>query len=170
MKKRILLIVLSALAVGRAGVSDATQADTWELQCMPNYETSTEICTTEFLTNYEGRDFIIYFAHTEDGSSPLVFSGPAESFAEATVEVHGKKPVSTDKCEIGLCYFKEKKSAVLLQQFIRGDTARITISSKGAKPALSKEISLFGFAAAFWKYQTQTSWIIGDNLPDDTDL
>ncbi len=170
MKKRALLIVLSALAIGWVNVSDATEIDSWEFQCMPNHginskdDTIIELCTTELSTNYKGRDFVIYFVHNRNGASSLVVSGPEELFVNAIVKVHGKKPVSADTCEIGLCYFELKKSALLAQQFIKGESTRITISTDRAKIFLDKDITLSGFIAAFWKFQTRvvppiwTSW------------
>ncbi len=161
MKKRALIIVLSALAIGWVNVSDATETDSWEFQCMPNHavnsedETVTELCTTEFSTSYKGKDFVIYFAHNRNGASSLVVSGPEELFVDAIVKVRGKKPVSADNCEIGLCYFRLKKSALLVQQFIRGKSTRITISTDRAKIFLDKDITLSGFVAAFWKFQTE---------------
>ena len=107
-KKRALLIVLSALAIGWVNVSDATEIDSWEFQCMPNHginskdETVMELCTTELSTNYKGRDFVIYFVHNRNGASSLVVSGPEELFVNAIVKVHGKKPVSADTCPSGL--------------------------------------------------------------------
>ncbi len=41
-KKRALLIVLSALAIGWVNVSDATEIDSWEFQCMPNHGINSE--------------------------------------------------------------------------------------------------------------------------------
>ena len=161
MKKRALLIVLSALAIGSVNASDALETDSWQFQCMPIYganiddETVGELCTTEISTSYEGRDFVIYFAHNRNGASSLVISGPEELFVDTIVEVHGKKPVSADNCEIGLCYFEVKKSALLVQQFIRGRSARITISSDHAETFLDKDITLSGFVAAFWRFQSE---------------
>ena len=161
MKKRALLLVLSALAIGWVNVSDATETGSWEFQCMPNHDTNSEdetvneLCTTEISTSYEGRDFVIYFAHNRNEASPLVVSGPEELFVDAIVKVHGKTPVSADSCEIGLCYFKLNKSALLVQQFIKGKSARITISTDRAKTILDKDITLSGFVAAFWEFQTQ---------------
>ncbi len=161
MKKRVLLTVLSALAIGWVNVSDALETDSWEFQCMPIYDTNSEdelvgeLCTTEISTSYEGKDFIIYFAHNKNGASSLVVSGPEELFVDTIVKVHGMTPVSADNCEIGLCYFELKKSALLVQQFIRGRFVRITISSDRAKTFLDKDITLSGFVAAFWRFQTE---------------
>ena len=78
-----------------------------------------------------------------------------ELFVDTIVKVHGKKPVSADNCEIGLCYFKLEKSALLAQQFIKGESTRITISTDRAKIFLDKDITLSGFVAAFWKFQAE---------------
>jgi hypothetical protein len=154
-------MVLSALAIGWVDVSGATEFDSWEFQCMPidgavsEEEIVEELCTTEISTSYEGREFVIYFTHNRNGVSSLVVSGPEELFVDTIVEVHGKKPVSADNCEIGLCYFELKKSALLVQQFIRGESTRITITTDRAKTFLDKDITLAGFVTAFWRFQSE---------------
>lgn len=176
MNKRAFHIVLSALAIGWVHVSDASETDSWEFQCMSSHdsnsddETVNELCTTEISTSDEGRDFVIYFAHSRNEASSLVISGPEELFVDATVKVHGKKTVSADSCEIGFCYFKPKKSALLVQQFIKGKSARITISTDRAKTILDKNITLSGFVAAFWKFQTVSSLTEENDLPGNAGL
>jgi hypothetical protein len=161
MKMLVFLIGLSALAIGWVNVSGATEIDSWEFQCMPIYDTISEdelvgdLCTTEITTRFEGRDFVIYFAHNRNWNSPLVVSGPEELFIDAIVEVQGMKPVNADNCEIGLCYFELKKSRLLVQQFIKGISVHITISTDHAKTILDKELTLSGFLAAFWEFRTE---------------
>ncbi len=161
MKQRILLMALSALAIGWVNSSGATDTDSWEFQCMPIEGTENvegiveELCTTEISTSYHGNDFIIYFTHSRNGASSLVVSGPEELFVDTIVEVRGKEPVRADSCEIGLCYFELKKSALLVQQFIRGESTRITISTGRAETLLDKDITLAGFVTAFWRFQSE---------------
>ena len=161
MKMRVLVIGLSALAIGWVNDSGATETDSWGFQCMPIYDSVSEddlvgeLCTTEIATRYEGRDFVIYFAHNRNWASPLVVSGPEEKFIDAKIEVQGMKPIRADKCEIGLCYFELSKSKLLAQQFIKGVSVRITISTDHAKTFLDKDITLSGFSWAFWKFQSQ---------------
>lgn len=119
---------------------------------MSDDDTGAEFCTTEILTSFGERDFIIYFAHIKKGVSPLVVAGPEEPYAGLTIQVDKKNPIEADSCEVGLCYFEAKKSSLLLKQFRKGRSAHISISAEDGGIPLNKQITLRGFSAQFGKF------------------
>jgi hypothetical protein len=152
MKTPALLMAVLALTLGTPGASHAFHPDTWEFQCMSDDDTGTEFCTTEILTSFGEREFIIYFAHATKGVSPLVIAGPEEPYASLTIQVDKKKPLEADSCEVGLCYFEAEKSSLLLKQFRKGHNAQVSISTGDGGDTLNKQITLRGFSTQFAKF------------------
>ncbi len=147
------LALVSAAALALAGDGGrAEEAEVWAFQCMEDEATAEKICTTELATSDNGRDFLIYFVHNAGGPSPLVVSGAERRLTSTTVKVDKKDPVQADECDIGLCYFELEKSRLLLRQFRKGYSARISVTGEDSELLLDKEITLLGFSAAYAKF------------------
>ncbi|MFQ5776126.1 MAG: hypothetical protein ACE5GS_16525 [Kiloniellaceae bacterium] len=149
MSRRDTASALLALAVSMGAAAHAAEPEIWRFQCLGGETLGAEICTTEVSTSDRDREFVIYFVHSQSGKIPLVVAGEDEPFAATVVKVDDKEPVSADECETGACYFGLEKSAVLLKQFRKGRSARVTVTTEGAEIILDKTITLRGFSAAF---------------------
>jgi invasion protein IalB len=142
------LVVLAGLAPLGEGLR-ADELETWNFQCMEDEDSGEQICTTEIATSDDGADFLVYFVHHRGGKSPLVVTGDEQRFSGLTIKVDKKDPVQADKCDVGMCYFELEKSRLLLRQFRKGRSARLTIVDDRLEFILDKEITLRGFSAAY---------------------
>ncbi len=148
------VLVLFALALfGPPGAgARANELEVWYYQCMVDEESSEKICTTEIATSSGDRDFIVYFVHNKDGSSPLVVAGDEQRFSRLTIRVDDKGAIEADECDVGWCYFEAEKSGRLLTQFRKGRRARISILDDRLDTILDTEITLRGFTASYAKH------------------
>lgn len=139
--------LLLAAAVAQAGRADEHEG--WAYQCLGDETAGTTICTTEIAAAHEERDYLVYFVHAEDGSSPLVIAGDEESFERTVVTVDDNDPMEADECEPGACYFADEAAEALLRQFRKGGAARVVVTGPDAQVFLDKTITLRGFSKAF---------------------
>jgi invasion protein IalB len=149
--KTLTLVAAAGLALFGDGAR-ATEPEIWSFQCMEDEDSGEKICTTEISANDDGRDFLIYFVHNKGGKSSLVVTGDESEFSGTTIKVDLKDPLQTDKCDVGMCYFELEKSRLLLKQFRRGKSARVSITDGKAKLILDRDITLRGFSAAYAKF------------------
>ena len=134
------------------GGARAAEAEVWNFQCMEDEDTDVKICTTEIAASDGGRDFLIYFVHDRGGKSPLVVTGEELKFTVTTIKVDQEDPVQADECDVGMCYFELEKSRLLLRQFRKGRTARISIIDDTLEFILDQEVTLRGFSATYAKF------------------
>ncbi len=149
------LNILALAAAGFAlfgGAAGAAEPDIWSFQCMEDDDSGEKICTTEIAANDGDRDFLIYFVHNESGKSSLVVAGDELGFSGMTIKVDRKDPMQTDRCDATLCYFELEQSRVLLKQFKRGQSARVSITDGALQLILDRDITLRGFSAAYAKF------------------
>ncbi len=132
--------------------SRATPLNSWEFQCIHDIESGSKVCTTEMHLMESGVEFVLYFAHTHKGTSPFVAIGDELPFQVMQVQVDDKEPILAETCETGTCFFDKSSSRLLLSQFKKGGTARITISAPN-NTLLDREVTLLGFSAAYGQFR-----------------
>jgi invasion protein IalB len=130
----------------------ADEAEVWNSQCMEDDDSAEKICTTEIAASGDEQDFLIYFVHNEGGKSPLVVTGGEQRYAGATIKVDREDPVRADVCDVGMCYFKLEKSKLLMRQFKKGRSARVSIINNDMDFILDQDITLRGFSAAYARF------------------
>lgn len=143
------LTIIPVLALASAQAAHADEHEGWVYQCLGDEARGTTICTTEIAALHDGRDYLVYFVHAEDGSAPLVIDGGEDAFARTVITVDENDPIETDQCEPGACYFADDAAKTVLQQFRNGGAARVLVVGPDAEIFLDKTITLRGFSKAF---------------------
>jgi invasion protein IalB len=151
-----LVVLVCAASADRDAAAQITEPETWRFQCMTDsHSEEQEICTTEIMASQDGDDFLIYFVHADKGTPPLVVDGAEVPFRAAVITVDDEDPISTGRCEVGLCYYDTEASRVLLKQFRKGLKARVQVETNDESLRLDREITLRGFSATYDKYRTR---------------
>lgn len=141
-----LLVVAATLLMVAAVPAGAAEA--WSYYCITDLETEEKICTTELTAADKEAEFVFYFAHRPEGTAPFVVVGAEEPLIDLVVQVDDKEAIAADVCEVGMCYFKEEKSKVLLGQFKKGRIAHVRIATRELEIRFNRPITLSGFSAA----------------------
>ena len=141
-------LFMGLATAGAAFSQDYGFAEDWTYRCMQDWDSKARVCTTELQTLQDDQLFLIYFAHGNEGASPLVVTGDEQPYREAGVEVDGGEPVVTELCEAGYCYFEAEASKKLIAEFRKGRRARIWIAGPGTQKILDQIVSLTGFTNA----------------------
>ena len=131
----------------------ATPLDAWEHRCFLDEEGETKVCATELHADYQGQDYIFYFARGPKGPVPFIAISQDQPFSRMTVKVDDQEPLETEACERGMCFFEEKKSHLLIKQFRAGAEAWVEIEGKAHEPLFARAITLKGFTSAYKLYR-----------------
>lgn len=143
---RLAVSMLLSSAGATAGRTE--QHEGWAHQCLGGEAADTVICTTEIPVPQDGREYLVYFVHSEADNLPLVVAGEEEAFARATITVDDNDPVVTEDCEAGACYFAEETAQTLLEQFRKGGSALVRVTAADAGIFIDRKITLRGFVKA----------------------
>ncbi len=131
----------------------ATPLNAWEHRCVGEDDSAARVCTTEIVMRYHEHDFLFYFARGPAGPVPFIAQSDGLGFGRMVVTVDGKDVLEADRCEVGMCFFEERKSHKLIRLFRKGKTAHVLIEDLGSRTLFDAELTLTGFTAAYRRYR-----------------